>query len=118
MGGGDEFEEYHGGVGGALMRCPPVHRRGRSSSSPSWELSTLGVADSHYAKAVRMRSLAFDDKANGGTALPHPVLGGGYRDDNRDRRRGDPFVRLEDYYGNRDSADDGGRGTERDRRRE
>jgi hypothetical protein len=43
--------------------------------SPSWESLTTSVANAHYAKAVRMLSSAFKDKANSGTAQPHPVLG-------------------------------------------
>ncbi len=109
----DEFEEHRGG-GGPLMRRPPVHRS--SSALAPRESLTPGVANSHYAKAVLMLLSSFYDTADGWTALPHPVVGGEYGndDDRGGGRRGDPFVRLEDRYGcvGGDSADDnsGGRG--------
>jgi hypothetical protein len=91
-GGTDKFKEHCGG-GGLLVRRPPV-RRSLSALAPR-ELSTPSIANSHYAKAVRLLLLSFDDTADCGTALPHPVVGGEYTNDgNRGGgRRGDTFIR-------------------------
>jgi len=82
---------------------PPVQSHSRqharahlSAPHPAGKSSTFTVADSHYAKAIRMLSSEFDSTNSGGNALPHPVSGGEYDQDIGGKNgRGDGFVKMD-----------------------
>ena len=103
-----------------LLRRPTItsysQRTKQSSSSFAHSSSTLFIADAHYAKALRMLqhtssssspsldndedgrrriTTTTDDKWN---AVPHPIYNGEYTTSTNNRKRGDDFVHIDDYY--------------------
>jgi len=109
LGGNHDGDGGHNGYGSESSGSvkfrdrPPVQSHSRqharvhlSAPHPSGNSSTFTVADSHYAKAIRMLSSDFDSTNSGGNALPHPVSGGEYDQDIGGKNgRGDGFVKMD-----------------------
>lgn len=125
-----------------LLRRPTItsysQQRAKQSSASS---STILIADAHYAKALRMLQHSYssssssssdnddnsrrittttDDKWN---AVPHPIYNGEYTTSTNNRKRGDDFVHIDDYYNydeyhGSSSSSSSSKGRSKNRRRE